>query len=62
MTINHMLDRCAECNHILVSDDEVEYPYKGKSYCDEFSLILPQETQPMDVETEAETKYTQIYG
>lgn len=29
-----MLIKCAECNHLLVGD-EVEYLYKGKSYCDD---------------------------
>src|SRR5918996_5331247 len=29
-----MLSKCAECDHLLVSD-EVEYLYKGKSYCDD---------------------------
>jgi hypothetical protein len=27
-----MLSKCVECDHLLVGD-EVEYLYKGKSYC-----------------------------
>jgi hypothetical protein len=29
-----MLSKCVECEHLLVGD-EVEYLYKGKSYCDD---------------------------
>ncbi|HEX5979195.1 MAG TPA: hypothetical protein VFY68_18070, partial [Nitrososphaeraceae archaeon] len=29
-----MLMKCVECDHVLVGD-EVEYLYKGKSYCDD---------------------------
>ena len=29
-----MLSKCVECDHLLVGD-EVEYRYKGKSYCDD---------------------------
>jgi hypothetical protein len=29
-----MLSKCVECDHLLVGD-EVEYLYKGKSYCDD---------------------------
>ena len=29
-----MRTRCVECDHLLVGD-EVEYRYKGKSYCDD---------------------------
>jgi hypothetical protein len=29
-----MLSKCMECDHLLVGD-EVEYLYKGKSYCDD---------------------------
>jgi hypothetical protein len=29
-----MPSKCVECDHLLVGD-EVEYLYKGKSYCDD---------------------------
>jgi hypothetical protein len=29
-----MPNRCVECDHLLIGDD-VEYLYKGKSYCDD---------------------------
>jgi hypothetical protein len=29
-----MLIKCVECDHIF-GDDEAEYIYKGKSYCDD---------------------------
>jgi hypothetical protein len=29
-----MLSKCVECDHIFADDDE-EYFYKGKSYCDD---------------------------
>jgi hypothetical protein len=40
-----MPNRCVECDHLFVGDD-VEYLYKGKSYCDDcYRMVKSAETK-----------------